>query len=274
MYKKIKSFMLVPVSIIIYSYIPAVSAETDLNNNAAEYICEKAKERKKTRLAVYTFTDEAGETSSETKGLSTKIMELILEKKEFKVIDPESVPEVISEQEKGLTGLVDAETAAETGKMIGADALIFGISGKNSLQLRIIDASTGEVIGAKIEQNGGKTRVNNEDFNSPESRKKFLAAEFERSLRQSYNKNPMLYLYLTANDTELAAFNKEFPDAANKLKQRTNYNDPWKNERFKKRKTRLIDFRNENPGFNSRIIESRKNLIEQFKNRKSKKKKI
>jgi hypothetical protein len=157
MFKIIKVLLLAAVTVAVYDYTPAAAAESDLSVNAAEYICTKAKEGKKTRLAVYAFTNDAGETSSETKGYSTKIMALILDKKEFKVIDPEKVPEVISEQEKGLTGLVDPETAAETGKMVGADALIFGISGAGSLQVRIIDAVTGEVIGATLEQIGGKT---------------------------------------------------------------------------------------------------------------------
>lgn len=271
MYKKLLSFLLISASAVIFNS-PTVSAETDLSLNAAEYICTKAREGKKSRLAVYAFTNETGDTSTESRGCSTKIMGLILDKKEFKVIDPESVPAVISEQEKGLTGLVDAETAAETGKMIGADALVFGISGKNSLQVRIIDAATGEVIGATLEQNGGKTKVNNEDFKSPESRKKFIAAEFLRNLSQISGKNPMLYLYLTANDNELALMNEEFPEAMDKLKKRINDKDPKRNAVFEKRKKRLIDFRNENPPFNARIIESRKSIMEQIKDRKKKRK--
>ncbi|MCK7516160.1 MAG: hypothetical protein MZV70_77405 [Desulfobacterales bacterium] len=104
------------VSVIAYSYSPVIAAEKDLTVNAAEYICTKAREGKKTRLAVSTFTNDAGDISSET-SYSTKIMALILDKKEFKVIDPESVPDIISEQEKGMTGLIDSETAAETGKI-------------------------------------------------------------------------------------------------------------------------------------------------------------
>jgi len=273
MLKKINTLVLSMTSILIYSYLPAISAEKDLTANAAEYICTKAREGKKTRLAVYTFTNDAGVTSSETKGHSTKIMSLIIEKKEFKVIDPDSVPAVINEQEKGLTGLVDAETAAETGKMIGADALVFGISGKDSMQVRIVDAATGEVIGATLEQSGGKTKVKNEDFNSPEAKKKYIGAEFERSLRQSYEKHPLLFLFLTANPEELAEMNELFPDAMNKFQNRMKDKDPDKNLKFEKRKKRLLDFRNENPGFNKRIIQSRKNLLEQFKNKKDKRKK-
>jgi len=273
MFLKISTFMLVIISLIVYSYSPAVSAGTDLTVNAAEYICTKAREGKKTRLAVYAFTNDAGDVSSETRSYSTKIMALILDKKEFKVIDPESVPDIIGEQEKGLTGLIDSETAAETGKMIGADALVFGITGSGSLQVRIIDSTTGEVIGATIEENNGKTKIKNEDFKSPEGKKKFMAEEFERSTRRIYNNHPIFYLYITANDEELAGMDEALPSEMNKLRQRLSERDPEKNTMLEKRKKRLSDFRNSNPDFDHRIRESRKSIMEQLKDKKKKKKK-
>ena len=273
MYKKIKILIIAAVSVIAYSYYPAIAAEKDLTINAAEYICTKAREGKKTRLAVYAFTNDAGDISAETRSYSTKIMALILDKKEFKVIDPESVPDIISEQEKGMTGLIDSETAAETGKMIGADALVFGITGSGSLQVRIIDSTTGEVIGATLEESGGKTKIKNEDFKSPEGKKKFLAEEFERSTRQIYNNHPLYYLYITANDQELAEMDELYPVEMKKLKQRLADRDQKLNAKFEKRKKRLADFRNSNPDFNKRILDSRKSIMEQLKEKQNKKKK-
>ena len=269
---RITLVMLSLLLMVVYNNTPAVSAEADLTVNAAEYICAKAREGKKNRIAVYSFTNDAGDTSTETKGYSTKIIALILDKKEFKVIDPDRVPEVISEQEKGLTGLVDPETAAETGKMIGADALVFGISGSDSLQVRIIDAATGEVIGATLEVNGGKTKINNEDFKSSESKNKFISYEFERSLRPVYIKNPMLYLYLTANDEETADLDEIFPIAMKKLKLRITEKESKKNMKFEKRKKRLADYRIENSEFDKRIRKSRLSLLEQLKDKKEKNK--
>lgn len=272
MFKKIKIVTLIMLSVTVSSYSHAIAAEKDLTINAAEYICTKAREGKKTRLAVYAFTNDAGDLSSETRSYSTKIMALILDKKEFKVIDPESVPDIIREQEKGMTGLIDSETAAETGKMIGADALVFGIAGSGSLQVRIIDSTTGEVIGATLEENDGKTKIKNEDFKSPEGKKKFMAEEFERSTRRIYNNHPMYYLFITANETELAEMEQTFPAEINRIKQRISDGDPAKAIRLEKRKKKLSDFRNANPGFDSRIRESRKSLIEQLKDKKKKKK--
>lgn len=273
MFIKIKIMITAFLSITLLICPPAISAGKDLTVNAAEYICTKAREGKKTRLAVYAFTNDAGDISAETRSYSTKIMALILDKKEFKVIDPESVPDIISEQEKGMTGLIDSETAAETGKMIGADALVFGITGSGSLQVRIIDSTTGEVIGATLEEIGGKTKIENEDFKSPEGKKKFLAEEFERSTRQIYNNHPMHYLYITANDQELEEMENLYPAEIKKLKQRLSERDQKLSARFEKRKKRLIDFRNSNPDFNRHILESRKSIIEQLKNRRNKKKK-
>jgi len=266
--KKIDTLLFAIFLLTGFSYSSAVSAEKDLTSNAAEYICAKAREGKKTRLAVYSFTNDAGETSSETKGYSTKIISLIIEKKEFRVIDPERVPEVISEQEKGLTGLVDPETAAETGKMIGADALVFGVSGAGSLQVRIVDAATGEIIGATLEEKSGKTKINNEDFKSAESRNKFFAAQFERNLMQTSKKFPMLYLYLTANESELTELDNTFPVKMKNLKQRIADRDPAKNKKFERRKRKLISLRDENSGFDRRIRESRTEIIYQLKEKK------
>ncbi len=269
MYGKLQILVLVLLLTTAYTETKALSAETDLTVNAAEYICAKAREGKKTRLAVYTFTNDAGDTSAETKGYSTKIMALILDKKEFKVIDPESVKEVINEQEKGLTGLIDPETAAETGKITGADALIFGISGSGSLQVRIIDAATGEVIGATLEVAGGKTRISNDDYKSPESKNPFMAAEFKRNLRLIYNKQPMLYLYITANETEAAELDKTFPGAMNRLRQKITDKD---HQRLEYRKKRLADFMNTNPEFDKSIRQSREELIEQLQKKKENRK--
>ncbi len=262
--------ILIIVSITVFSNTPAVSAETDLSINAAEYISIKAKENKKTRLAVYAFTTETGDISPETKGCSTKIMGLLLEKKDFKVIDPESIPAVITEQEKGLTGLVDAETAAETGKMTGADALIFGIYGKNSLQIRLIDSATGEVIGASIEQDKGKTKINNQEFSSTDAKRRFQISQLEINLRKIYNKNPLRYLFITATDKELEELYQTFPVRMKNIIQKDTEKDPDKKALFEKRKRKLLQLREEDPSFNNRMIESRNNLLEKLKEKKRK----
>ena len=53
-----------------------------------------------------------------------------------------------------------------------------------------------------------------------------------------------------------------------KLKQRITDRDPVKNAKFEKRKSKLTVFRKEDPGFDSRIRESRQNLIEEMKDKK------
>lgn len=257
--------------IILCSATPVRSADNRLAINAAEYICTKAKENNRKRIAVYSFTDSAGETSSESRIYSTKIISLILEKKEFRVIDPETIPEVVKEQEKGLTGLVDPETAAETGKLLGADTLVFGTSGGESLQVRMIDAKTGEVIGATIEEKNGKADVKNDDYRSPEGKKKFIADEFSRNLNRLYNNRPFLYLYLTASgDSELAELENTFPVAMKRVKSNMERKNSGNNSRFERRKKKLADFRNQNPSFDSNIRKSRKSLIEQLKEKRKK----
>jgi hypothetical protein len=81
----------------------------------------------------------------------------------------------------------------------------------------------------------------------------------------------MLYLYVTATDEELAEMEEAFPVLMRKFKEKQEDKDARKNKKFEKRKRKLIDFRNENPEFDSRIRESRKSLMEKMKDKKRKK---
>ncbi|MCK7516162.1 MAG: hypothetical protein MZV70_77415 [Desulfobacterales bacterium] len=64
-----------------------------------------------------------------------------------------------------------------------------------------------------------------------------------------------------------------YPAEMKKLQQRLPGRDPKQKSMFEKRKKRLADFRNSNPDFNKRILDSRKSIMEQMKDRQKKKKK-
>ena len=73
--------------------------------------------------------------------------------KRFKVIERAQLEKIIEEQKLGLTGILDATTAAEVGKGIGVDAVVVGsvTRARNSLSIdaRLIDTETATIISAK-----------------------------------------------------------------------------------------------------------------------------
>ena len=71
----------------------------------------------------------------------------------FKVIERAQLEKIVQEQKLGLTGILDATTAAEVGRGIGVDAVILGsvTRAQNSLSIdaRLIDTETAAIICAK-----------------------------------------------------------------------------------------------------------------------------
>jgi hypothetical protein len=268
--KKI-SLLLVPV--LIFMSMPLFSMEKKVADSAAEYICIRAKEGKKKNLAVYPFTEKNGESSADSQAYATRIIEVILNKKEFKVIDPDKVSKIVAEQEKGLTGLVDPDTAPETGKMIGADAMIFGIKDKTTLQIRILDSVTGEVIGATVAESGGSAKASAEDFKSGNSRKKFFAEQTMRNLVQMYNNFPKKFVYITANDSEYAEMEKKFPLMMGELKHKFEEINASRKAMIDKKRKKFLQIRSENSDFDSKIKEMRQKVLDDFSARKEKRKK-
>jgi TolB-like protein len=71
----------------------------------------------------------------------------------FKIIERAQLEKVLEEQKLGLSGVIDASTAAEIGKGIGADGVICGsvISGGStvSIDARLIDTETAAIITAR-----------------------------------------------------------------------------------------------------------------------------
>lgn len=255
------------VTLLIFS-IPAFSADDPVTVKAADYICVKAKEGGKTRLAVYPFTGKDGATSNDTEKYATKIIEVILTKGEFRVIDPAKVSKIVEEQEKGLTGLVDPDTAPETGKMLGADAMIFGITGDGALQIRILDAATGEIIGATVADAGGSAKINNEDFKSKDNKNRFLLDQMEGKLRQMSTKHPAMFLFVTADDEEMKELESEFPRMAKEMNARIGSRTDKKNKSFDKRKKKLLQMRKENSSFDGKIRDMRGKAISDIRSRR------
>ena len=103
----------------------------------------------------------------ENKGASLDLGEIVLDKMitalfnqgRFKVIERSQLDKILQEQQLGMTGVVDASTAAEIGKGIGVDAIIIGSvaaakSGAISLDARAIDTESATIIVAQDAYSG------------------------------------------------------------------------------------------------------------------------
>jgi len=100
----------------------------------------------------------------QTKGLGVEIGEInIVEQmmttlyklNRFKLFERTQLEKILEEQKLGMSGILDASTAAEIGKGIGVDAIVLGTvtrSGNNiAIDARLIDTETAEIVTAQDE---------------------------------------------------------------------------------------------------------------------------
>jgi len=100
----------------------------------------------------------------QTKGLGTEMGDInIVEQmmttfynlNRFKLFERTQLEKILEEQKLGMTGILDASTAAEIGKGIGVDAIVLGsvtrAGGNIAIDARLIDTETAQIITAQDE---------------------------------------------------------------------------------------------------------------------------
>jgi len=79
----------------------------------------------------------------------------------FKILERTQLERILEEQSLGMSGVLDASTAAEIGKGVGVDAIVLGNvtrAGNNlSIDARLIDTESAEIITAQDELSRGLT---------------------------------------------------------------------------------------------------------------------
>lgn len=139
----------------------------------------EAQELKK-RVAVLTFEDKTDEgytwggSKTAGEGMSDMLITELVKSDRYTVLERGEINSVLQEQDLGQQGIVTAESAAQAGKMLGAEIVIFGSLtefgykerssggrtrrfgvGINSTtavvasDVRMVDATTGEIIAAE-----------------------------------------------------------------------------------------------------------------------------
>lgn len=97
----------------------------------------------------------------QSKGAARDLGEIVLDKmitslvnlKRFNVMERAELQRILEEQKLGMTGVLDASTAAEIGKGIGLDAIILGsvtaVKSSVGIDARVIDTETASIVTSK-----------------------------------------------------------------------------------------------------------------------------
>lgn len=107
-------------------------------------------------VAVFPFTNGGsyGEESEDLEALTVGLQQMLLteldQNEELRIVERARLRQILEEQELAESGRVDASTAAEIGKLVGARYMVTGVFldlyGNFRMDARIIDVETGEVI--------------------------------------------------------------------------------------------------------------------------------
>jgi curli biogenesis system outer membrane secretion channel CsgG len=118
----------------------------------AAQIIDRLVEGQKAKVGVNEFLTLKGETNDLGKFLSEELSTRIINSRKTQVVERRLLQRVLAEQEMGASNLVDDETAARIGKLLGADTLCTGtltdLGSAIKVNARLINAETAEVYGA------------------------------------------------------------------------------------------------------------------------------
>jgi len=130
----------------------AQDIDTELSK-LADNLSGQIKEQGKKKVTVLDFTDLQGGSSELGKYIAEQLtVDLVMDRKDFSVLDRANLKSILAEHKLTATGLVDPDTAKKLGQFAGVDAIILGtITPKDqniALTAKIITTDTAEIIGA------------------------------------------------------------------------------------------------------------------------------
>jgi hypothetical protein len=278
-----KSFFL---TLTVFFTLNLSASGDPLVEKTAAHICRVCGEKNKSRLAVYNFTDLNDDETGETRRYTTRVISAILDCGSLKVIDPGKVRNVMDEQAKGMLGIVDDETAPEVGKLLGADVLIFGQMERNSVQLRLVDAVSGELIGATVEEGDGRSlepiimtekatrrsldsvkdeqslpEIGRERQGDRPSKDEFRKSQIKKQLSHLLQKYPGLFMYLTCDDEEFSLYSRKFPRRYQIFRERLDKQPAAKKEKFQRTRKTIQDMKITDPAFREKINSAQQGIL-------------
>ena len=113
-----------PAPLIETSY-ESQTIDVQLDNLTNQMVKSLSQERK-SKIAIMEFPDLHGNVSELGKFIPEELTTRLFITRRFEVVERQLLNKVLEEQNLGTTGLVDATSAAQIGKMLGVDAIVSG----------------------------------------------------------------------------------------------------------------------------------------------------
>ncbi len=117
------------------------------------FVCGTAAGDEKPRLAVMSFTSVDGSTESSNAGLTLFFETAIQDTGAYDVIEQSRVTDILKGQEYSHMDFTDSSTAVKIGKLLSANNIVLGASGKFEgeyfLNVKIIEVETGKILNAE-----------------------------------------------------------------------------------------------------------------------------
>ncbi len=103
-------------------------------------------------VAITEFTDVKGSVSELGLYIAEELTTKLYQKSKLEIVERQMFKKILKEQNLGLTGYIDEQTAVSIGNILGADAIVTGtitVIGKDiRINARVISAKTGKVLSA------------------------------------------------------------------------------------------------------------------------------
>lgn len=104
------------------------------------------------RLALFPF-DEKGDISAASRAFSDQMLNALLERRRFRVLERERLDLVLREQQLSAAKLTDPDTALRVGRLAAAHSVMVGsiIESRKGVEIigRMVDTETGEVLASR-----------------------------------------------------------------------------------------------------------------------------
>lgn len=244
--------------LFVSGYLPL--AALDFSVRAAEYLCQTAHDRGRTHLAIFPFTNAENEEDDAGAKMATgEITAKLLKCDGVHLIEKMQSQKVLEELAIGQSGLVSSESAPEIGRMIGADALVFGSASPLALQIRLVDAVSGEILGASVVRSEGQKE---QVVVSHDVSKQFQEEQIRELLKRTFRSRPGIFLYLTSSDEEIARLGRRNPAIREKMNTSLEKIPTEKRKRIDETRKTVLVHRDQEPRFATHIKELKQKLLE------------
>ena len=149
-------FRLIAIALCIVMFSQSSAPAQEMDKELSELglkLSTLVKENGKKKVTVLDFTDLQGGGSELGKYIAEELtVNLVMNKRDYSVLDRANLKSILQEHKLTATGLVDPDTAKKLGQFAGVDALDIGtivpMNGSIQLTAKVITTDTAEIVGA------------------------------------------------------------------------------------------------------------------------------